>query len=111
MPPYRENIFNDMKKKSHIICDNRKILLGDITSSNVTLWDRLYKASAGLKVDKSKKLLDYLDDKMTRKFGEDKSLWTAKMARQVREELLEELYDLIGERPGEEDSSEVSDSD
>ena len=116
---YRKKTIDEMMKKCKIILKTKdgrsyKRLLGDFTSS-VTIWDKLNKKGCGLKRDKGsdKKLLDYLDDFMDKKYGPHTDVlpWTDKMAREGREELLEKLYTRIKDRPGEPESGGEADSE
>ena len=116
----RLETFDQMKKKCHLIIAQKgrshSMLLGDITQSNDTLWDKLMKKNCALKDDKGteQRLLDYVDQHVERKKGpyhKDLNIWTDKMAREEREEIIDHLYDKIGERPGEPESGGEADLD
>ena len=100
----RNKTFELMRKKTHLICKDKKgktvrTLLGEITQSMDTLYGKLFKPEL-----LNKRALDYLDKKMEEKYGQDKTKWQPEQARIIKKELLEDLYDKIGERPGGYDS-------
>ena len=115
---YRKKTLADMMKKCKIIMKTKEggsysLLLGNF-SSIITIWDKLNKKGCGLKQDKGsqKKLLDHLDEFMERKEGKFDpviNIWTDKMAREGREELLEHMYTMIKDRPGESESGVEAD--
>ena len=108
---YRNDTFKQMMTKTHLICTNKKgktvkKLLGEITNSTDTLNDNLLKPKI-----LNKKALEYLDKKMEEKCGHDSTKWTPKQARQIKDELLEDLYNKIGDRPRELDSDNDADDE
>lgn len=115
----RERALEKMKEESKIVCikNDRSytMMLGKITESNETLWEKLNKRGSGLSVDEESgmSLLERLDDFMDKKHGpsDDVLPWTHQMAKDGREELLNELYTEIGERPGDVDSGGEADSE
>ena len=108
---YRNDTFKQMMTKTHLICTDKKgktvkKLLGEITNSTDTLNDNLLKPKI-----LNKKALEYLDKKMEEKCGHDSTKWTPKQARQIKDELLEDLYNKIGDRPRELDSDTDADDE
>ncbi len=100
---YRNETFKLMMKKEHLICKDKngktvKKLLGEITNSTETLYDKLFKPQL-----LNKKAVEYLDSKMKEKYGPDNTKWQPEQARKIKKELLEDLYDKIGDRPGDSD--------
>ena len=99
----RNKTFEEMRKKTYLICKDKKgktvrTLLGEITQSMDTLYGKLFKPEL-----LNKRALDYLDKKMEEKYGPDNTKWQPEQARIIKKELLEDLYDKIGERPGDYD--------
>ena len=99
----RNKTFEEMRKKTYLICKDKngktvRTLLGEITQSMDTLYGKLFKPEL-----LNKRALDYLDKKMKEKYGPDNTKWKPEQARIIKKELLEDLYDKIGERPGDYD--------
>ena len=109
MRDYRTKLFKSMMTKAQMIVDingqSERRYLGEITISVETLWDKLYKL--GSKLGSHGRMLDFLDERMKNKYGSDKSSWTAKQARDIKDDLLEDLYVKFG-RPQDPGSEEVA---
>ena len=69
--------------------------LKSLTTNTNTLWEKLTKGPLGFSWDKKTPLMQYLDNAMYKKYGNDERNWTHAMAIKCLPVLSEELTELI----------------